>query len=136
MSLTSDRVYQIVVDYACFGIVTNSKGKVVQAAPIAKWAKGKDINEVLKYYITKKNAQITYVDPTEKVQSRPDDIKIVIHPKDDFGEDADNKYCCVVMGWSDKSKGWYNTGLVFREDSVELAVSKAIQRATEKGWWS
>lgn len=48
--------YWINLPYACFGIVVENN-KVVRAAPIAKWALGKDIQFVLNFY-KKKKAEI------------------------------------------------------------------------------
>lgn len=53
----ADTLYQIKVSYACFGIVAKN-GVVVEAAPIAKWTVGKDIQYVLNYYRTRKRAVI------------------------------------------------------------------------------
>lgn len=51
-------VWQISTDYACFGLI--EQGEVVKmAAPIANWTLGKNIVEVLDFYITKKNATVT-----------------------------------------------------------------------------
>lgn len=49
-------LYFIDLPYACFGLVTENN-LIVRAAPIAKWAKGKNINEVLNFY-KKKGAKI------------------------------------------------------------------------------
>jgi hypothetical protein len=50
-------LYHIDIAYACFGIVEKD-GVVVEAAPIAKWTIGKEINFVLEYYKFRKKAKI------------------------------------------------------------------------------
>ena len=64
---------------------------------------------------------------------KPKDVRIDLQTKDINGEDADNKYCAVVLGWDGTI--WYNTGIVVREDNPLVAVQIAIERATLKGWW-
>lgn len=51
-------LYQIDTGYACFGI-SEKDGIVTDAAPIAKWTIGKDINFVLEYFRYRKKAKIT-----------------------------------------------------------------------------
>ena len=62
-----------------------------------------------------------------------EDVKIVVHTIDDVGEDHDNKYCAIVMGWTGKS--WVNTGLVVREFLPMMAFSKAMEWAIKEGLW-
>ena len=64
-----------------------------------------------------------------------DDVEIMVHTKDDVGEDHDDKYCAIVMGYHNKSRGWVNTGIVVREYSPLDAFSKAMDIATKEGLW-
>jgi hypothetical protein len=48
------KVYQIDMGYACFGILEN-EGRVIAAAPIAKWTIGKEIDYVISYYRKKRS---------------------------------------------------------------------------------
>ena len=41
--------YRIELPYACFGVVVD-KGKIVEAAPIARWTIGKDAKAVFEYF--------------------------------------------------------------------------------------
>lgn len=47
-------------DYACFGLIAK-KGVVVEAAPIARWALGKNLAVVCNYYKTQKRARVRLV---------------------------------------------------------------------------
>jgi hypothetical protein len=49
--------YYIDTGYAFFGIIAK-RGVVVEAAPIAKWTIGKNIEDVLTYYKERKNAEV------------------------------------------------------------------------------
>ena len=46
-------VYRVVLAYAVFAIDVDEKGRVVEAAPIAKWMKGKTLNFVKKWIYSK-----------------------------------------------------------------------------------
>lgn len=49
------RLVYVDLPYACFGLVVDqSSGKVVEAAPIAKWTVGRYWADVHSYYLTKK----------------------------------------------------------------------------------
>jgi hypothetical protein len=50
-------LYWIDINYACFGIETNSDETVVTAPPIAKWMIGKNIEEV-KAFVKRKNGKM------------------------------------------------------------------------------
>ena len=65
---------------------------------------------------------------------KPDDIEICVSTKDD-GKDGDGKYCAIVMGLNKVAGAWCNTGIVIRDESATQAFSKALARATKKGWW-
>lgn len=52
-----EKLYWVSLPYATFGIISKD-GWVIDAAPIAKWAIGKTMNEVWKYYTYKKKAVI------------------------------------------------------------------------------
>lgn len=54
------RLWWIKTHYACFGVESVDK-LVVDAAPIARWSIGKDIDWVLHYYQDKKRAEIKLV---------------------------------------------------------------------------
>jgi hypothetical protein len=45
------RWFWVSLSFATFGLAVDDKGKVAQAAPIARWALGKDAVKVLGYYI-------------------------------------------------------------------------------------
>ena len=62
-----------------------------------------------------------------------EEIKIVVHTKDDIGEDHDDKYCAIVMGYI--PAGWVNTGIVVREYLPLVAFSKAMDIAIKEGLW-
>jgi len=47
-------LYQVTTSYAVFGVVTDTEGRVIAAAPIAKWAIGKNIRTVIKYFKSKR----------------------------------------------------------------------------------
>lgn len=57
-------LYQIHLPYATFGIIIEH-GKVVQCAPIARWARGKAWIAVEAYY-RRKGATITRVEMTPR----------------------------------------------------------------------
>ena len=61
------------------------------------------------------------------------DVQIVVSTIDDVGEDHDDNYCAIVMGWT--GNDWVNTGIVVREFLPLEAFSKAMKIATEKGLW-
>ena len=61
------------------------------------------------------------------------DVEIVVQTKDDVGEDHDNKYCAIVMGFT--GDAWVNTGIVVREFLPLMAFSKAMDLAIKKGLW-
>ena len=65
------------------------------------------------------------------------DSKIVVHTIDDIGPDADDMYCAVVMNYDDDapSNGWFNSGIVVREDTPEKAFGAALKRAIKDGLW-
>jgi hypothetical protein len=48
-----ERVFLIDVHYACFGIVAND-GTVVESAPIAAWMRGKTLQEIRPWVLSKK----------------------------------------------------------------------------------
>jgi hypothetical protein len=58
-----------------------------------------------------------------------DDIKICVYPDDEVGSIS------IVLLWSDKSKTWYNSGIVFNEDNPVTAFSKALGAAIKEGLW-
>lgn len=49
--------HQVDVGYACFGIDINQQGICINAAPIAHWMIGKNINDI-KRWIKSKNGKI------------------------------------------------------------------------------
>jgi len=51
-----ERLFQIDIGYACFGIVSENS-IVIQTAPIANWMKGKRLKEI-KPYLLKKRAKV------------------------------------------------------------------------------
>ena len=51
-------MYQIILPYAVFGIVTDEQGIVVASAPIGDWMKGKHLNRVKEWIQTKKGTII------------------------------------------------------------------------------
>ena len=57
-----ERLYSVDVPYAYFGLITDGAGKVIKAAPIAKWTIGKYIIEVKHYFEEKKNGTVIQVD--------------------------------------------------------------------------
>lgn len=63
------------------------------------------------------------------------DSKIVLHPVDNLGPDADYCYCAIVLLWSRKDKIWYNSGIVTRDLDPIQAVQIAISKAKEQGIW-
>lgn len=65
-------LYYIDTGYACFGI-TEEDRVVTEAAPIAQWTVGKDIQFVLEYFKHKKKANIKVEhNPNEKTS--PTDV--------------------------------------------------------------
>lgn len=59
-----------------------------------------------------------------------EDYKIVVHSQDREGEDADFKYCAIVMAYNND---WYNTGIVVRDKLPEVAFKSALLIAKERG---
>lgn len=53
MTATNQLVY-VDTGYACFGLVLDADDRVVDAAPIAKWAIGKDAQFVRAYWSRKR----------------------------------------------------------------------------------
>ena len=49
-----NKLFRIDSGYAVFGIVCGPDGKIIEVAPIAYWAMGKDIDYVLSYFKRKK----------------------------------------------------------------------------------
>jgi hypothetical protein len=49
-------IYHIVLPYACFGVITNTKGCVIRVPPIAKWMFHKHIL-VIKQWVSGKNGK-------------------------------------------------------------------------------
>jgi len=56
-----NRLYQISLSYACFGIEISPADKCVRVAPIARWMMGKDFIEIIEW-IEKKNGTINYIE--------------------------------------------------------------------------
>jgi len=55
----SERLFQIDVGYACFGIVSKDN-VVINTAPIASWMKGKTLIEI-KPWLIKKKAKVVEI---------------------------------------------------------------------------
>jgi hypothetical protein len=55
-----EELYQIILSYACAGIIIKN-GVVVRAAPIFHWMIGKNLNEV-KTWVYKKNGVINKIE--------------------------------------------------------------------------
>jgi len=60
-----------------------------------------------------------------------ENVQINIYPKDSF----DNKYCAIIMLYNEKSGGWYNSGLVVRENTDIQAFKAAKKLAEKNGYW-
>lgn len=58
------RLYQITLDYACFG-VTLRAGVVVTTAPIARWMKGKTLEEITEW-VKSKGGTIEHVEDSRR----------------------------------------------------------------------
>lgn len=56
-----EHLYSIDVPYACFGIITDETGLIIETAPIAKWAIGKYISYVKYYFEKHKNGTVEKV---------------------------------------------------------------------------
>jgi hypothetical protein len=72
---------RVTTKYFCAGLIANDEGIVIEAAPIMKWAKGKDYADVLAYY-SLRNTLVAY-----DTLYRWEDWVIVIILRD---EDFDN----------------------------------------------
>jgi hypothetical protein len=57
---TQDKLYQITLDYACFGILV-CDDYVIAAAPIGKWMIGKTIYQI-ESWVNNKNGRLDYID--------------------------------------------------------------------------
>ena len=100
-----------------------------------RWDGWKDLSDEMKK-VTKPWIHTTrVVQKKDKDSKLYDDVEIVVCTKDDIGEDHDNKYCAIVMGYHSKSKGWVNTGIVVREYLPLNAFSKAMEIAIKEGLW-
>jgi len=68
-----------------------------------------------------------------------EDFKIMVHEKDEGGEESDDLYLAIVLGWykseDGERYGWCNTGIVVRGATPELAFSKVLARARTHGLW-
>ena len=53
-------LYYINLSYACYGVVTNHRDIIVEAPPIARWAKGKHIAQFV-LFIARKRGEITKI---------------------------------------------------------------------------
>ena len=61
------------------------------------------------------------------------ETKLVLHTKDNKGEDANNCYCAIILIWS--SSGWCNTGIVIHDQDPITAVERAIEIAEAEQLW-
>lgn len=50
-------LYQIILNYACFGIIVSEDDKIIDSAPIGRWMIGRDLKDV-KRWINSKNGSI------------------------------------------------------------------------------
>ena len=55
-----DVIHRITLGKTCFGIVSDGSGRVVRAAPMARWANGRLLKGVLGYYL-KRGAKVELV---------------------------------------------------------------------------
>ena len=55
-----ERLYQIDVGYACFGVILGPAGRIVDAAPIGRWMIGKG-KEVVARWVNSKRGSIEFV---------------------------------------------------------------------------
>jgi hypothetical protein len=70
----------------------------------------------------------------------PENVKIEVFPMDNRGPDADFLYCAIVLGYNRKQSptdvgGWYNLGIVVREETAVEAFQKAMNIAICRGYW-
>jgi len=56
------RVFWVDIGYACFGIASDSRGVVREAAPIAAWMIGKTLAEIKPFFL-KKRAKVVELPP-------------------------------------------------------------------------
>lgn len=57
--MIKEKLYAITLSYATFAVITDRYSQIVKdVAPIGKWAKGRNIARVLKYY-TKRGGYIS-----------------------------------------------------------------------------
>ena len=49
-------LYQIDITYACFGIVIDKDGIVIETAPIGRWMVGKHLSTITKWVESKKGS--------------------------------------------------------------------------------
>ena len=90
-----------------------------------------DMKKAMKPWITKSTIISRKEKPNKLLIYR--DVKIEVFTIDDVGEDHDDKYCAIVMGWTGNS--WVNTGIVVREYLPVVAFSKAMDIAIKEGLW-
>jgi hypothetical protein len=62
-------IIQIDCKYGCFGLIAK-EGKIVEAAPIAKWTLGKSAKYVL-YYFRRKGCDVSLHIENEIMSSKP-----------------------------------------------------------------
>jgi hypothetical protein len=55
------RLYRIVLPYAVFGVITDVRGTIIEAAPIAKWSIGKKISWLAAYCANKCRSSVQQI---------------------------------------------------------------------------
>lgn len=53
-------LFWIDIGYACFGAIVDNSGIVIDVAPIGKWMKGKNINDIISW-VRKKRGTVIWV---------------------------------------------------------------------------
>lgn len=56
----NNKLFQIDLPYACFGIEVKDNKKIINAAPIGKWMIGKDLHKIT-IWVAKKGGKIKQV---------------------------------------------------------------------------
>jgi len=53
-----NKLYRIELSYAVFGLITDDTGTIIRTAPISRKSLGRNIQDVIRYYVNNRNTEV------------------------------------------------------------------------------